>query len=318
MAIQNLHTLTKTQFDNLLTQTLGQLEGIKPLAYFDTNTGTLNGLPTIGKGFNLDVVVVRNAVFIQLGLNNAQRLAVTAAIDLAKNDPAIHALPAAQRDAELQNRLQQAYGQPFQMSDTQMATVFANLSQATIDQVRISSGLDWSTELVALVSAKFNGGYGSGITNALAIADPNEARAAVWADLRFLSNANPANDVSKRRYIEATLFGLNGAGFTTNEASANAIYRVYTKNAVSALKYEQFYGGNRLDLANGDLVAIEANVANTPIVAARIANLPRVGTLSAELSDAAMLSNLAAGVVVGKLGTATVNLQELKVAVQAA
>ena len=49
-----------------------------------------------------------------------------------------------------------------------------------------------------------------------------------------------------------------------------------------------------------------------------IASLALALAAGAELSDAAMLSNLAAGIVVGKLGTATVNLQELKAAVQAA
>ena len=49
-----------------------------------------------------------------------------------------------------------------------------------------------------------------------------------------------------------------------------------------------------------------------------IASLALALAAGAELSDAAMLSNLAAGIVVGKLGTATVTLQELKAAVQAA
>jgi len=46
-----------------------------------------------------------------------------------------------------------------------------------------------------------------------------------------------------------------------------------------------------------------------------IASLALALAAGAELSDAAMLSNLAAGIVVGKLGTATVTLKELKAAV---
>jgi len=174
MPIQNLHTLTETQFNGLLRRTIGQLEGDEPLAYLDSN-----GIPTIGVGFNLSDINVRNNVFLAMGIVTvAAQSAIIAEINAATNNATIRALPdLPARNTELQRRLSVAYGQAFQMTDGQIQSIYDDEVRGRISAVRASSGLGFSLELVALVSLQFNGVYGPNLRAALAKTDPAEARA---------------------------------------------------------------------------------------------------------------------------------------------
>ncbi|PPK76531.1 hypothetical protein B0F87_103138 [Methylobacter tundripaludum] len=214
MTISNLQTLTKPQFDAQLRAFIEQFEGNKPLPYYDTT-----GNPTIGIGFNIygDKSPMRDQVFTQMGILDTD-------VDMRKklsdviNDPGrrTRALAAANNqtelnkiNAEMQAELDAAYGQSFSMTPDQINTLFDAEVASRVSSVNTSSGVDYSNELIALISAKFNGVYGQGTIDALHLSDPYEARAEAWYQIRY---AHVAGQNEKRRYAEAALFGLYGQG----------------------------------------------------------------------------------------------------------
>jgi len=74
MAITNLQTLTKTEFDAALRALIERLEGNKTLPYYDTT-----GNPTIGIGFNIYDQAIRDNVFAEMrGMREAASMQTVA------------------------------------------------------------------------------------------------------------------------------------------------------------------------------------------------------------------------------------------------
>ena len=120
-----------------------------------------------------------------------------------------------------------------------------------------------SLERVALVSMHFNTPklIGSGLTAALAITDPFEARAEAWYQIRYAH----ANELHKRRFVEAAVFGLYDSGTAANNLQqAQAIYRMYTRDGrrqtrsgVDLVQYEKTFASERT-LAIQELTSTES------------------------------------------------------------
>ena len=277
MAISSLHTLTDEQYAKLRYEVMRQLEGYEPEPYTDS---AKERYPTIGIGFNLDVKGVRDNVFEAMGITDiGMRDRLTAVIQ-SKD---YRSLPTAEERAEeLQRLLEEAYGEPFVMTDEQILRVFNQEANDRQDIIKKNSGITTpSQELVALLSAQYSNVYGDGLQEALTtIEDPYEARAEAWFQLRHYSNGgNTRGDaIAKRRYIESELFGLyeSSPENATLEESLG-IYRMYTERKERILAYENEFA-HVISEANKDIAAIERNSG---------ISLTNVGTLEQEFQPAA-------------------------------
>ncbi|MDI1360359.1 MAG: hypothetical protein PSU84_19305, partial [Methylobacter sp.] len=254
MAISNFQTLTKSQFDVQLRSFIEQFEGNKPLPYYDTT-----GNPTIGIGFNIFNETMRNRVFGAMGIPDTDTGMRKTLSDII-NDPGrrTRALAAANNKTaldniskEMQDALDAAYGKPFSMPPDQINTVFDGEAASRVDTVSNSSGVGYSNELIALVSAQFNGVYGSGTINALHLSDPYEARTEAWYQIRY---AHVVGQNEKRRYAEAALFGLYGQGQDMSEDAARGVYRMYSQHSDRMKNHDVTYS-HLIAAANADLNA---------------------------------------------------------------
>jgi trimeric autotransporter adhesin len=263
MALSNLHTLTQAQYNALLQALIAQLEGNEPRPYFDTAS---TPRVTIGIGFNIDVNTMLNSVMSAMQLTSAERQAITTVV--APGSPAmapIRAMPQATgaqltaKNQALQNLLDTTLGRPFTMTANQISALFQTVaaSHDTAAGALISTP---SLERLALASMHFNTPalLGSGIRNGLASADPYVARAEVWYQIRY----SHANQLHKRRYVEAALFGLYGDGVPDPAAEARGIYQVMTQrlrqmtpSQVSALDYDARFAA-QLTGAQAELNAV--------------------------------------------------------------
>ena len=275
MSLANPRTLTLDEYNDLLYRLLSQLEGNRATPYCDTNA---RHIPTVGIGFNLTDRDVRENVFNAMEFTDkAQRGSLTAVIF----DSAIRSLPTAtQRNTELQRGLKEILGRPFIMTDEQIRKVFALESQGRTSTVSSSSGLDYSFELAALVSAQYTGVYGPSLRRALVAGDRPEA----WYQIRYGSNADGAH--GKRRYVESALLGLLGDRPTLDDAK-DAI-RMFNTHRADILKYESRYG-NLLGAANLELqsAGISGVKAMTLTEAFNPAKIALVTDLTARYPDLA-------------------------------
>lgn len=246
MAINVTTPLNADEFYLRLSKLIGQLEGNEPQPYYDTAVPSPN--PTIGIGFNLRNEDVRDSVFREMGITDATKIAALTAIidDHSITDK-----------ATLQSKLDMKLGAAFQMTDSQIAAVYKEQAEIKVDIAKGKSGLSYSDELIALSSLQFNGLYGSGLQAALNLPDPAEARAEAWYQIRYVHD----NQLQKRRFVEATVFGLDDGNGSVSETEALAIYRVYTRHgrevnlsATDMIAYDKKYAGEITE-ANKDLNA---------------------------------------------------------------
>ncbi|MBZ0307855.1 MAG: hypothetical protein K8I82_17435, partial [Anaerolineae bacterium] len=253
MTISNLQTLTKPQFDAKLRAFIEQFEGNKQLPYYDTT-----GNPTIGIGFNVYDKAMRDKVFDAMGIPNGLTDTIRTELSVILNDPGrrARALGAANNkteldkiSAEMQAALDKAYGKPFSMTPDQINTLFDSEAASRVSSVKTSSGIDYSNELIALVSLQYNNVYGPGTRAALNLPDPYEARAEAWYQIRY-EHVEGQND--KRRYAEAALFGLYGQGQSMSEEAARGVYRMYTEHSDKMINHDVAYS-SLLAGANADL-----------------------------------------------------------------
>ena len=232
-----VNAITEVEFRRRLKELLKQLEKNSKEPYADDAKPSH---PTIGIGFDLTQASVRNKVFTAMGVAATLQTALTRAItgSIGKSKAAI------------QTALDAAYGASFVMTDAQIETAFNDIAQSYINTVT-TSGVGYSNELVALTSLAFNGVYGPGIKAALALADPFEARAEAWYQIRYVHKEGQ-ND--KRRYAEAALFSLTDPTVAMTEQQALGIYRTYTKHADAMLAHE-VKNVSKLPAATADLAA---------------------------------------------------------------
>ena len=244
MTIAIASPLTEAEFNQRLTDLLVQLEDKRRDPYADTANSSH---PTIGIGFDLTVTAVRNQVFAAMGIVAGSALAtsLTNAINGAVG----------KTTSQIQADLNQAYGGTFQMTDAQINAAFPQIAKRYIDIAK-GSEIAYSNELVALTSVAFNGLYGPGLARALTLADPYEARAEAWYEIRY----EHGPQLYKRRYAEAALFGLYGDGNLTEEM-ARGLYRMYTRHtlenpgsSVNMANYDTLHG-SWIAGANADLAA---------------------------------------------------------------
>jgi|WetSurMetagenome_2_1015567.scaffolds.fasta_scaffold00965_7 hypothetical protein len=218
MAITDLQTLTESEFYTNLRIFLEVQEGNEPAPYYDTA-----GHATIGIGFNLDDADVRNDVYTAMGISGAMAANLDDVLDTQYDSK-----------EELQAELKKVYGQPFSMTTDQINAVFVILAKQHTAQVKPSSGVDFSSELIALVSLHFNSPtlYGPGVRAGLHMTDPNDARAETWYQIRYV---HVAGQNESRRNAEADLFNLygQGRGQSMTEEVARATYRMYTRHEVA-------------------------------------------------------------------------------------
>jgi len=168
------------------------LEGNVPTPYFDTK-----GIITIGIGFNIDTITGnRNRVMGGDGMNLS--LAQQAAITAAWNSPVmkqIRALPQATptqlwaKNAELCAYLDSVLGGglSFSMTDPQIQSVFNVLVLEHQNKISSLVGTP-SIEQIVLTSLSYNGMVGPGLTAAINMTDPSEARAEAWFQIRYDHN----------------------------------------------------------------------------------------------------------------------------------
>ena len=250
MSISNLQILTKPEFDAALRALLTQLEDNRPLPYYDTT-----GNPSIGIGFNIYGVAMRNKVFTEMGISDTdvdtRNKLSNILIDSGRRDRAIAAANAKDWplletiNQEMRDALDAAYGsattpKPFTMTADQINALFDAEAATRVESVRTSSGVDYSNELLALVSLQYNNVYGSGTIAALHLSDPNYARAETWYQIRYVHV--PGQNES-RRYAEADLFNLYGQGKDQimSEEVARGVYWMYTRHDVVMKEHDSQY-----------------------------------------------------------------------------
>lgn len=190
----NVTTISEAEFFAKLQTCLGIFEKNLTEPYLDTSTAGGIQHTTIGIGFDLVNSAVRTQVFDAMGVPDGVRASLT---NIINNPPSTK--------SALQSQLNAAYGQPFVMTQAQITTVFNNIITGYLNDAQTKSGLPFSDELVALTSAQFNGVFGPGLTSALNISNPHEARAEAWYQIRY---AHATNQNESRRYSEASIFGL--------------------------------------------------------------------------------------------------------------
>jgi trimeric autotransporter adhesin len=242
MAI-NFNTISENEFYQRLARFLGQFEGYGKVPTLDKDM-----IPTIGVGFNLrDVPDNRDLVFGAMGITDkAKQNALTAII----NDTSI------KDNFTLRNMLAAVLGKPFVMTDSQIADVYKQIIGKYVNETMAASKVGYSNELIALTSQRYVGLYGNGLQTALNQSDPYEARAEAWYQIRYMH----ANQLHKRRYAEAALFGLYGGIPTSqNRDEYLAIYRIISNYRRSAnasapgpIEYDKKYE-KLLLAANADL-----------------------------------------------------------------
>ena len=266
MSLGNLHTLQDSdsapdsEFKQLRFAILKQLEGSIPTPYFDKN-----GIITIGIGFNIDFGFAdtnRKYVMEAMGLTDTQK----ANINTAWNSPgmnAIRGMPQStgtipvEKNAALVTYLNGILGVPgqtFSMTDPQIKTVFDILVLEHQNAIDSLVGVP-SLEQIVLTSLHYNGLVGLGLTTALALTDPAEARAEAWYQIRY----DHAPELFQRRYVEGALFGLYDADGTVTEAEAKAIARMFTRHRDVMLPYDAV-NDVFIAPANADLAAIGVSV----------------------------------------------------------
>lgn len=197
-----------------------------------------------------------------MGLSSAEQLAITNAfLPTSATMTQIRAMAnGSAKDQALQDYLDSVLGRPFEMTDSAIAAAFQVFAQEHVAAIQplIPAA---SLEQIALASLHFNNPalVGSGIRKALAIADPYEARAEVWYQIRYAH----ANQLHMRRFAESMVFGLYGEGVPAADAGAQAlaIYRMYTRHShemtesnVEMIDYDSVYA-NRLAQARENLGA---------------------------------------------------------------
>jgi hypothetical protein len=242
MTISNLQILTKPEFDAALRALLVQFEASKQLPYYDTT-----GNPTIGIGFNIygENSSMRDKVFSEMGItdatmqktlsdiiNDSGRRASAIAAANAKDWPLLETINQEMRDALDVANGSATTPKPFSMTPDQINTLFDAEAVTRVNSVKTSSGLDYSNELLALVSLQYNNVYGSGTIAALHLSDPNDARAETWYQIRYV---HVAGQNESRRNAEADLFNLygQGRGQSITEEVARATYRMYMRHEVA-------------------------------------------------------------------------------------
>jgi GH24 family phage-related lysozyme (muramidase) len=115
----NLHTLNKTEFLQRLKALLIQLEGHKPLPYYD-----IANKATIGIGFNLMAETKLKAVVNELGLSPTQEIAVKTAL---KSTYASNAALQAELNAAIG-------GTTFELTPTQIDNVYQALVNGSLNR----------------------------------------------------------------------------------------------------------------------------------------------------------------------------------------
>jgi Ca2+-binding RTX toxin-like protein len=250
----NVTTIGEAEFFTRLQTCIRQFEGYSTDPYLDTST--VGGIQhaTIGIGFDLVNSSVRTQVFDAMAVPAGVRASLT---NIINNPPSTA--------SALQSQLNTAYGQPFVMTPAQITTVFNNIITGYLNAAQTKSGLPFSDELVALTSVQFNGGdglFGPGLTDALNISDPHEARAEAWYQIRY---AHATDQNESRRYSEASIFGLyESPSGPVSKEEAVGIYRMYTHhygesydNNGGMINYDNAKSNN-IGLSNGDLRAMGA------------------------------------------------------------
>ncbi|MDP2903017.1 MAG: calcium-binding protein, partial [Methylovulum sp.] len=254
------NALTEAEFYTRLEVFLRQLEGGKPPNEPYLDTSTVGGIRhvTIGIGFDLYSSATRDLVFTAMGITDtATKNALLAIINNPPNSGTESQIKAA-----LIQQMNAAYGQPFVMTDAQIDSVFKTIATTEVNYVISHTGLPYSDELVALVSAKFNGVFGSGVQAALSLADPYQARAEAWYQIRYV---HAADQNESRRYSEASIFGLyDSPSGSVSKEEAVGIYKMYTHhysesydNNGGMINYDNAKS-NDIGLSNGDLSAMGA------------------------------------------------------------
>jgi hypothetical protein len=227
MTISNLNTLSPANYTTQIFNVIAQLEGRIPGAYFDSK-----GIISIGVGFNIDGAGTANRTTVMnaIGLSAAQQQAINTAWSAPGMAPVRAMTPGPAKDAALQAYLNGVLtgGATFSMSDTQMRTVFTTIV-ATHETAINSLIAAPSLERIALVSMHYNTPklIGPGLTAALVMTDPFEARAEAWYQIRY----SHANELHMRRFVEAAVFGLyDSATPASNLQQAQGIYQMYTRD----------------------------------------------------------------------------------------
>ncbi|MGY5796163.1 hypothetical protein [Rheinheimera faecalis] len=212
----NFNLLSESEFYASLGSLISKLEGSRSSVYYDTKK-----IPTIGIGFNLLSPSVRDKVFEVMGLNEQQieSAKVALRVQYANN-------------FQLENALNRAIGYQFELTSLQIDAVFKSVINDAIVNVREKLGLpddEFSRELVALVSLYHNSPslIGNGLINAFSIEDPYIARAEAWYQIRYAH----ADELHKRRYVEAEVFGLYENGVSNSVEEAMGVYRWYSSKA---------------------------------------------------------------------------------------
>ncbi|MCK6406956.1 MAG: hypothetical protein L6Q60_13195, partial [Rhodocyclaceae bacterium] len=267
MPLTNLHELTADEYNARRRALLEQLEGYGEAPYFDSANPPLI---TIGVGFNINALNtdVRNRVFEAMGLTGEEQLAIDRAWRTTQMAE-IRAMPGgtpaqrAARDQALQTYLNGVLpGRNFSMTPAEIDAAFLRIvdpHQRAIAQLIPTHSL----EQLALVSLRYNlpALVGNGVRTALAMEDPYEARAEVWYQIRY----SHADQLHKRRYVEAAVFGLYGSGIANdNLDQAGGVYRMYSRHSraitgsrVDMVAYETTFARQRTD-AQAELNAIPA------------------------------------------------------------
>ncbi len=260
MPINITGTLTQAEYENLRFALIAQLEGKKPLPYFDNAT---NPYITIGIGFNIENQQMRNVVMNEMGLNSTQQASVNTAWNSSAMNNIRSMKPGTARDTALQNYLTQEAGQTFTLTNAQMRNVFnGQVNSFDTTAQGYTNVRTYSVERAVLCSLQYNCRYspphakallGPSLLKALnQYTDSAEARAEAWYQIRYNTDTQ-----LKRRIIESELFGLYEDRRNVTVTEAKGVYRIYTLNKNNHMNTTwDTNNSNSYTLAAGDIAAI--------------------------------------------------------------
>jgi len=281
----NWHQITDpTIYEQDRFNEIRNLEGPRSLPYLDTK-----GIPSIGIGFNLRTMNVRNAVFEAMGIDTSlltdpnaiaaeqgyisqletalnQRYSSNSALRSALNpimaqratDPVLASYP------YISSRT------TFTMTDPEIETAFNDIIpdyEATLNAWL--PGIPQSDERLALVSLAYNGLIGFKADGSLKSPALHQAlvvgnRAEAWYEIRYRSNADTRQ--ANRRVQESDLFSLydeQGPGIPEDEAKS--VLQMYTLHKATILSYESRYAS--AFQSNNESIQSQIAMAKAPLIA---------------------------------------------------